>query len=78
MDRRRPARGALSFLVVQGVLATDLTQAADIVLPGASPAEKEAAYTNESGPVQGTASRSCRPATRGRLDDPARSATALE
>ena len=40
--------------MVQGVLATDLTQAADIVLPGASPAEKEAAYTNESGRVQGT------------------------
>ena len=46
-------RGLLPLLIVQGVLATALTRAADFVLPGASFVEKEASYTNEQGRVQG-------------------------
>jgi NADH dehydrogenase/NADH:ubiquinone oxidoreductase subunit G len=42
------------LLVVQGVLLTDLSRAADFVLPGASYVEKEASYTNEQGRLQGT------------------------
>jgi NADH-quinone oxidoreductase subunit G len=48
-------QGQLPFLVVQGVLLTDLARAADFVLPGASWVEKEASYTNEQGTLQGTA-----------------------
>jgi NADH-quinone oxidoreductase subunit G len=48
-------RGTLPLLVVQGVLLTDLSRAADFVLPGASYVEKEASYTNEQGRLQGTA-----------------------
>jgi NADH-quinone oxidoreductase subunit G len=44
--------GKLSFLVVQGVVTTNLTMAADIVLPGAAWVEKDAIYTNEQGRVQ--------------------------
>jgi NADH-quinone oxidoreductase subunit G len=47
--------GTLPLLVVQGVLMTDLSRAADFVLPGASYVEKEASYTNEQGRLQGTA-----------------------
>jgi NADH-quinone oxidoreductase subunit G len=49
------ARGALSSLIVQGVLMTDLSRAADFVLPGASYVEKEASYTNDHGRLQATA-----------------------
>jgi len=48
-------RGTLPLLVVQGVLLTDLSRAADFVLPGASYVEKEASYTNDQGRLQGTA-----------------------
>ena len=44
--------GALPLLVVQGVLMTELTEAADIVLPGAAYVEKDAMYTNDQGRVQ--------------------------
>ena len=44
--------GKLPLLIVQGVVATDLTTAADIVLPGAAWVEKDAIYTNEQGLVQ--------------------------
>jgi len=47
-------RGALPFLIVQGVLMTDLARAADFVLPGASYVEKEASYSNGQGRLQGT------------------------
>jgi NADH-quinone oxidoreductase subunit G len=47
-------RGTLPLLIVQGVLQTNLTRAADVVLPGASFVEKEASYTNEQGRLQGT------------------------
>jgi NADH-quinone oxidoreductase subunit G len=47
------ARGTLPLLIVQGVLTSALTRAADVVLPGASYVEKEASYTNEQGLLQG-------------------------
>jgi NADH-quinone oxidoreductase subunit G len=47
--------GTLPLLIVQGVLLTRLTQAADFVLPGASYVEKEASYTNDQGRLQGAA-----------------------
>ncbi len=47
-------KGTLSFLAVQGVVATDLSRAADVVLPGSAWAEKHAAYTNMSGQCQTT------------------------
>jgi predicted molibdopterin-dependent oxidoreductase YjgC len=39
--------------VVQGVVMSELTAAADIVLPGAAWVEKDAIYTNDQGKVQG-------------------------
>jgi anaerobic selenocysteine-containing dehydrogenase len=48
-------RGTLPLLIVQGVLMTDLSRAADFVLAGASYVEKEASYTNGRGQLQGTA-----------------------
>jgi len=48
-------RGTLPLLIVQGVLLTDLSRAADFVLPGASYVEKEASYTNGQGRLQTTA-----------------------
>jgi NADH-quinone oxidoreductase subunit G len=47
--------GKLPLLIVQGVLLTDLARAADIVLPGASSLEKDAAYVNQQGRLQGAA-----------------------
>ncbi len=47
--------GRLGLLVVQGVLMTPLTQAADIVLPGAAWVEKDAAYVNGQGRLQAAA-----------------------
>ena len=45
--------GKLPLLIVQGVLLTPLAQAADIVLPGAAWVEKDAAYVNGAGRLQG-------------------------
>ena len=47
--------GRLPLLVVQGVLESELTRAADFVLPGASSAEKDASYCNEQGVIQAAA-----------------------
>ena len=47
--------GKLPFLVVQGVLMTDLARAADVVLPGACALEKDGAYVNQQGRLQGAA-----------------------
>ncbi len=47
--------GTLKTLIVHGVLMTELAKAADIVLPGASWVEKDAAYVNEQGRLQGAA-----------------------
>jgi NADH-quinone oxidoreductase subunit G len=44
--------GRISLLVYQGVLANDLSRAADIVLPGAAWVEKDGTYTNDQGRVQ--------------------------
>jgi NADH-quinone oxidoreductase subunit G len=44
--------GKIATLIVQGVLHTPLTEAADIVLPGAAWVEKDATYTNMTGHVQ--------------------------
>lgn len=52
--------GKLHTLIVQGVLSSALTDAADIVLPGASFVEKDASYTNATGHVQ-TASKVIEP-----------------
>jgi NADH-quinone oxidoreductase subunit G len=53
IDARRS--GKLSLLVVQGVLQTELSRAADIVLPGASALEKDGAYVNQQGHLQAAA-----------------------
>ena len=47
--------GRLPLLIVQGVLRSDLTAAADFVLPGSTSFEKDATYTNDQGNVQGAA-----------------------
>ncbi len=47
--------GALKTLIVHGVLMTDLAKAADIVLPGAAWVEKDGAYVNGQGRLQGAA-----------------------
>ena len=47
--------GTLPLLIVQGVLMTDLARAADVVLPGACSFEKEGAYVNQQGILQGAA-----------------------
>ena len=44
--------GTLPLLIVQGVVSTALTAAADIVLPGAAWVEKDGIYTNDQGRVQ--------------------------
>ena len=44
--------GQLPVLIYQGVLATELSRVADVVLPGAAWVEKDAIYTNEKGIVQ--------------------------
>jgi len=47
--------GRLPLLIVQGVLLTELAKAADIVLPGSAWVEKDAAYVNGEGRLQGAA-----------------------
>src|SRR5918999_5696142 len=47
--------GAIQTLIVHGVLMTELAQAADVVLPGASWVEKDASYVNEQGRLQAAA-----------------------
>jgi NADH-quinone oxidoreductase subunit G len=47
--------GRLPLLIVEGALQSELTAAADFVLPGASSFEKDASYTNDQGRVQGAA-----------------------
>jgi NADH-quinone oxidoreductase subunit G len=53
IDARRS--GKLGLLIVHGVLLTELAAAADIVLPGACSLEKDAAYVNQQGRLQGAA-----------------------
>jgi NADH-quinone oxidoreductase subunit G len=47
--------GRLPFLVVHGALLSDLAKAADVVLAGASWAEKDASYVNKDGRLQAVA-----------------------
>ncbi len=47
-------KGTLKTLIVQGVAATPLSEAADVVLSGACWVEKEACYTNGQGLLQTT------------------------
>ena len=61
------AAGRIQTLVVQGVLLTPLAAAADVVLPGACFAEKDASFTNMQGRLQFT-SRAI-PAPGEALDD---------
>jgi NADH-quinone oxidoreductase subunit G len=46
--------GRLPFLLVQAPIETKLSQAADLVLPGCAPVEKDASYTNMHGRLQAT------------------------
>jgi NADH-quinone oxidoreductase subunit G len=50
LDARRAGR--IQTLIVQGVLRTELADAADILLPGSAFVEKDATYTNMTGHVQ--------------------------
>ena len=59
--------GKLPLLIVQGVVMTDLAEAADIVLPGAAWVEKDAIYTNDQGRVQ-AASQAIAPPGEARED----------
>jgi len=47
--------GKLPLLIVEGVLQSDLTAAADFVLAGSSNFEKDGSFTNDQGRVQGAA-----------------------
>jgi NADH-quinone oxidoreductase subunit G len=59
--------GKLGLLIVQGVVTSDLTAAADFVLPGAAFVEKDAIYANDRGDVQ-AASRVVAPPGEARED----------
>ena len=47
--------GRLPMLIVQGVVQSEITAAADFVLPGSTSFEKDASFTNDQGRVQGAA-----------------------
>ena len=59
--------GTLPLLIVQGAVMTELTGAADFVLPGSAFVEKDALYTNDQGRVQ-AASRAIAPPGEARDD----------
>ena len=59
--------GTLPLLIVQGVVTTALTDAADFVLPGSAWVEKDAIYTNAQGKVQAS-SRAMTPPGEARED----------
>src|SRR5918993_574753 len=50
LDARKSGR--VQVLIYQGVLQTELSKIADVVLPGSAWVEKDATYTNEQGLVQ--------------------------
>lgn len=50
IDARR--NGTVATVIYQGVLSTELSKVADVVLPGAAWVEKDATYTNDKGIVQ--------------------------
>ncbi|HAA77568.1 TPA: ferredoxin [Candidatus Latescibacteria bacterium] len=51
-DQEKEALLGLDFLVVLDILSSDVSQAADVVLPGAAFIEKDGTYTNYAGRVQ--------------------------
>ncbi len=59
--------GRLPLLVVQGVLHSELTAAADFVLAGSTNFEKDGSFTNDNGLVQGAAAVTAAPGEA--LDD---------
>jgi predicted molibdopterin-dependent oxidoreductase YjgC len=59
--------GRLPLLIVQGVLHSELTAAADVVLAGSTAFEKDGSYTNDQGRVQGAATVTAAPGDA--LDD---------
>ena len=59
--------GKLPLLVVEGVLQSELTAAADFVLAGSSNFEKDGSFTNDQGRVQGAAAVAAAPGEA--LDD---------
>jgi anaerobic selenocysteine-containing dehydrogenase len=59
--------GTLPLLIVQGVLHSELTAAADVVLAGSTAFEKDGSYTNDQGRVQGAATVTAAPGDA--LDD---------
>ena len=50
LDARKAGRGPV--IIYQGVLQSELSKIADVVLPGAAWVEKDATYTNDQGMVQ--------------------------
>ena len=51
-EAERSSLGKLEFLVVQDILANDLSRQADVILPGATFIEKNGTFTNCDGRVQ--------------------------
>ncbi len=51
-DTEKDALEKVEFLIVQDVLPSEVTQLADVVLPGTTFAEKDGTFTNSSGWVQ--------------------------
>jgi len=51
-DRIRESLSRLEFLVVQDILASETTQIADVILPGAAFSEKGGSFTNMEGRIQ--------------------------
>ena len=51
-EAEREALGGLDFLVVQDILPNELTELADVVLPGAAFIEKDGHFTNFAGLAQ--------------------------
>jgi predicted molibdopterin-dependent oxidoreductase YjgC len=51
-DQEKEALRGVEFLVVQDILASDVSATADVVLPGAAFIEKDGTFTNYAGRVQ--------------------------
>ncbi len=47
--------GRLPLLILHGVVRSELSAAADVVMPGSTSFEKDASYTNDQGRIQGAA-----------------------
>ena len=51
-DTEKAALASVEFLIVQDILPSEVTQLADVVLPGTTFAEKDGTFTNSTGWVQ--------------------------